>query len=96
MEIVNKKQLGERLAEKFDMTPIQGTEIVSLVFDEMSGILAHGGTVEIAGFGKFSVRERKERAGHNPRTKEKIIIPASKVPHFQAGAVLKRRCKAEK
>ena len=45
--------------------------------------------VQIVGFGTFEVRERAERLGRNPRTKESITIPASKVPGFKAGKQLK-------
>ena len=52
--------------------------------------LEGGNKVQITGFGKFYVRERKAREGINPQTKEKMWIPASKVPVFSAGNALKK------
>ena len=52
--------------------------------------LEGGNEVQITGFGKFYVRERKAREGVNPQTKEKMWIPASKVPTFSAGNTLKK------
>ncbi|MBC7859933.1 MAG: HU family DNA-binding protein, partial [Burkholderiaceae bacterium] len=46
-------------------------------------------SVTLVGFGTFSVSERAERTGSNPRTKEAIIIDAAKVPKFKAGKALK-------
>jgi nucleoid DNA-binding protein len=48
-----------------------------------------GRDLQITGFGKFSVRERKAREGRNPRTGQKMKIAAQKVPAFSAGNVLK-------
>jgi len=49
------------------------------------GALAEGEKVQLVGFGTFEVRERAAREGRNPRTKEVIQIPASKVPVFKPG-----------
>ena len=62
---------------------------MSAVFASIEETLAAGGKVQLVGFGTFEVRERKERQGQNPQTKEAIIIPASKVPAFKAGKGLK-------
>lgn len=47
--------------------------------------------VQLVGFGTFEVRNREARTGRNPRTKEAIVIPASKQPVFKAGQVLQGR-----
>ena len=51
--------------------------------------LAKGERVQLVGFGTFEVRDRAERKGRNPQTREEIIIPASKAPVFKAGKALK-------
>ena len=51
--------------------------------------LAAGEKVQLIGFGSFEVRDRKSRIGKNPRTGEKIEIPAYRMPTFKAGAALK-------
>ena len=55
--------------------------------------MAAGEKVQLIGFGSFEVRDRKSRIGKNPRTGEKIEIPAYRVPTFKAGAVLKEGVK---
>ena len=55
----------------------------------LSAALAQGDKVQLVGFGSFEVRSRAARVGRNPKTKETIKIPASKVPAFKAGKALK-------
>ena len=62
---------------------------VVAVLDAISETLAAGEKVALVGFGTFEVKERAAREGINPRTKEKIEIPASKLPVFKAGKALK-------
>ena len=57
--------------------------------DILSGALAPGEKVQLIGFGSFESKKRAERIGRNPKTKEKITIPASKAPAFVAGKDLK-------
>jgi len=66
---------------------------VEMIADMITDELKKGGEVTIAGFGQFLARERKGRAGVNPRTKEKIMIPPVKVPKFKAGKNLKEALK---
>ena len=59
---------------------------------EESGVekaLCAGDKVQLTGFGSFEVKERAERTGRNPKTKEPIVIPAGKMPAFKAGKALK-------
>ncbi len=62
---------------------------VSAVFDSITEALKSGDKVQLVGFGTFAVRSRAAKEGLNPRTKEKISIPASNVPGFKAGKALK-------
>ena len=55
----------------------------------ISDCLAEGDKVQLVGFGAFEVKSRAERIGRNPKTKESIKIPASKVPVFKPGKALK-------
>jgi Bacterial DNA-binding protein. len=57
--------------------------------DAVQEALKQGDKVQLVGFGTFEVRERAERKGRNPQTKEEITIPASKAPVFKAGKALK-------
>lgn len=91
--IINKKALAEVVAAKTGMTKKAATETVELIFDEITASLSNGDKVDISGFGKFEVKERAERMGINPATKEKITVPASKVPAFKAAKALKETVK---
>ena len=59
------------------------------VFDTLTSELAKGEKIQLAGFGTFKVKERSERVGRNPKTRQEIKIPASKAPAFVAGKALK-------
>ena len=64
--------------------------IVNTVFDVIRDELVAEREVNLPGFGKFSVRHRAARVGHNPRTAEDITIPAHKYPYFKPGKSLKQ------
>jgi len=64
---------------------------VDATFDAIAAELVGGGEVAVAGFGKFSVRERSARRGRNPSTGEPVQIAARKAAKFSVGAALKRR-----
>lgn len=89
MADLNKKALIEIIAEEKGYTKKEAGEIVELVIDTMVGTLQKGDTVDLPGFGKFAVKTRDARTGINPLTKEKIEIPATKVPAFKASKALK-------
>lgn len=88
-KVLNKKALADSIAEEFEKTKKESTDIVNFVLEEMTTMLAKGGTVELSGFGKFEVRHRPERPGINPATKERITIKASNSPAFKAAKALK-------
>ena len=88
-EILNRKALAEALAEKLGITKKDATIAVDTVFEEITATLHDGGKVDISGFGKFEVKQRPERQGINPATKEKITIEASKAPGFKPAKALK-------
>lgn len=92
-DTLNKKVLAEGLAEKYDLTKKAAADIVDFVFDSMVDSLVKEDGIDIAGFGKFTVKRRESRMGINPRTKEKIEIAASKIPAFKAAKALKTALK---
>ena len=87
--VVNKKDLAEQLAAEYNVSKKDATAYVQFVFDTVADTLKDNGTVDIFGFGKFSLAERAARTGINPMTKEKINIPASKSVKFKASKSLK-------
>lgn len=86
---MNKAELVAVIAEKTEFTKKDAEKAVVAVFETISQTLAAGEKVQLVGFGTFEVKQREERVGRNPQTKEEIVIPACKVPGFKAGKALK-------
>ncbi|MDD3399955.1 MAG: HU family DNA-binding protein [Candidatus Pacebacteria bacterium] len=86
---MQKSELAEAIAKKTGLSKRQAEESLNVVIGEIEKTLSKGGEVVLTGFGKFHVVNRKAREGINPKTGEKIKIPAQKVPKFKAGKALK-------
>ncbi len=86
---LNKKDLAERLAEKFDLTKKAAGEQIQFLLDEVSAELKDGNNVDLSGFGKFVVKTKEAHEGINPATMEKITIAAKKSVGFKAAKALK-------
>jgi DNA-binding protein HU-beta len=86
---LNKADLVAAVAEKADVSKKDAEKAVNAVFASIEEALAKNEKVQLVGFGTFEVKDRAERTGRNPQTKETIVIPASKVPGFKAGKALK-------
>jgi DNA-binding protein HU-beta len=86
---MNKTELVERIAEETDAPKSEAQKYLEAFEEVVTSELKSGGEVQITGFGKFYVQERKAREGRNPQTGEKMKIAASKVPAFSAGNSLK-------
>lgn len=86
---MNKAELVSAVAEKTGMSKKDSEKAVNAAFDTITEALAAGDKVQLVGFGAFEVKERGARIGRNPKTKEEIQIPASRVPVFKAGKALK-------
>lgn len=91
---MNRDQLAAAMADKFDVpSKRQAVDMVNFVFDSIRDALKRGEKVSIPGFGTFKVRQRKAREALNPRTGEKVHVPATTVPKFTAGKELKEAVK---
>lgn len=86
---MTKADLIDTLAQEFELSKRQVGEIIDLLLDEITGALQSGDKVQLIPFGSFVVRQRKRREGRNPKTGEKLIIAARKVPAFHAGKALR-------
>jgi DNA-binding protein HU-beta len=86
---VNKNDLIATVADDTGLSKAEATRSVDSVIDSITKALTGGGEVRLVGFGTFSVVQRKASQGRNPRTGEKIQIPASIQPKFKAGKALK-------
>ncbi len=73
------------------MNKNEARELVELLFEELAASLAVGKQVKLSGFGNFDLRDKKERPGRNPKTGEKVTIPARRVVTFRPGQKLKAR-----
>ena len=90
---MNKQDLIAKIAKDADITKKQAGLALGAVIDGITLTLEKGDKVSLIGFGTFKVNARKARTGVNPQTKEKIKIPATKVPVFKAGKRLKEAIK---
>ena len=95
---MTKSELMARLAESFiaknSDTTLQTKDIeysVKVLVDTMTRTLARGQRIEIRGFGSFDLNHRPPRTGRNPKTGEKVEVPAKYVPHFKPGKELRER-----
>jgi integration host factor subunit beta len=65
--------------------------VVTAILDAMTSSLVRGQRIEIRGFGAFRITYRPARTGHNPKTTQKVQVPAKFLPHFKAGKELRER-----
>ncbi|AMN46454.1 transcriptional regulator HU subunit alpha [Steroidobacter denitrificans] len=86
---MNKAELIDAVSEKAGLQKVEASRAVDAVFDTIAAALKAGDSVALLGFGTFNVKARAARSGRNPRTGDIIEIPASNVPGFKAGKVLK-------
>ena len=86
---MNKAELINAVAEKAALSKKDSEAAVNATLEAISCALSEGEEVRLVGFGTFEVKKREARVGRNPKTKEAIQIPASKVPAFKAGKALK-------
>ena len=86
---MNKTELIAAVAEKAGLTKKDAERVVNATVDAISESLVKGDKVQISGFGIFEVKTREARTGRNPRTKETIQIPATRLPAFKASKTLK-------
>ena len=90
---MNKKELSQKIASRYNLNIQNATDIVTDVFKTIMDHLSKEEDVSIVGFGKFKVRNRTARMGRNPNTGEKMTISATRTPIIQAGKVLTQRVK---
>ena len=86
---MNKTELIAAVAEKVGMTKKDAERVVSATIETIEASLVKGERVQVSGFGNFEVKAREARVGRNPRTKETIQIPATRLPAFKASKALK-------
>ena len=89
---MTKSELIARLAERFPQLVAKDADFaVKMILDAMSDALVRADRIEIRGFGSFALNYRPPRTGRNPKSGEKVSVPAKWVPHFKAGKELRER-----
>ena len=86
---MNKTELIAAIAKKADISKKDAETALSATLDVITEALVAGEKVQFVGFGTFEVRARAEKQARNLRTGETITVPASKIPAFKAGRILK-------
>ena len=86
---MNKNDLVASVASSADISKADAAKAVDATLDAITTSMSGGTEVRLVGFGAFSVTDRRASEGRNPRTGEKIQIPACKVTKFKAGKALK-------
>ena len=86
-----KKELVNRIADRTGQTKVVVKDILQTFLDEIIDELALGNRLEFREFGVFEVRERAARRAQNPRTLEKVSVPAKRVVKFKVGRLMRER-----
>jgi integration host factor subunit beta len=88
-EDMTKADLVEKVTRLGDLTRRDGEVIVETIFDSVITALQGGDKIEIRGFGSFRIRQRNPRIGRNPKTGERVEVPAKRVPYFKPSKELR-------
>ena len=86
---VTKADLVDKVTSLGDLTRRDGEIIVDTLFESVIGALKAGDKIEIRGFGSFRTRQRKSRVGRNPKTGDRVDVPAKRVPFFKPSKELR-------
>lgn len=88
---ITKKELVNRIADQTGQTKVVVKDILQKFLDEIIVELSVGNRLEFREFGVFEVRERAARRAQNPRTLEKVAVPAKRVVKFKVGRLMRER-----
>ncbi|MBK8976433.1 MAG: integration host factor subunit beta [Planctomycetes bacterium] len=91
MRTVTKKELVNRIAEKTGQTKVVAKEIIQAFLDAIIDELAEGNRLEFREFGVFESKERAARRAQNPRTLERVEVPAKRIVKFKVGRLMRKR-----
>ncbi len=89
MATITKKELVNRIADKSGQTKVVTKDVIQMFLDEIINELGKGNRLEFREFGVFEIKERAARKAQNPRTLEKVSVPAKKVVKFKVGRLMK-------
>ena len=86
---MTKAELVEEVARVSELTKKHSEVIVNAVFESIVEALRKDDKIELRGFGSFRIRQRRSRQGRNPKTGDKVDVPAKRIPYFKPGKELK-------
>jgi integration host factor subunit beta len=86
---MTKAELVEEVSEKTGLPKKQAEVVVNTVFESIVETLKTGEKIELRGFGSFRIRQRDSRTGRNPKTGDKVEVPAKRIPYFKPGKELR-------
>ena len=86
---MTKAELVEEVSEKTGLPKKQAEIVVNTVFESIVETLKTGEKIELRGFGSFRIRQRDSRTGRNPKTGDKVDVPAKRIPYFKPGKELR-------
>lgn len=88
---ITKKDLVEKISESTGLTQVDTKIVVESFLDSVAQALQNRSNIEIRGFGRFKIKEKRARMARNPRTNEHIHVPAGFKPIFEASKELRKR-----
>ncbi len=91
---ITKKELVSRIADRTGQTKVVTKDVIQQFLDEIILELGRGNRLEFREFGVFEIKERAARKAQNPRTLEKVHVPAKRVVKFKVGRLMKERVAA--
>jgi len=90
-ETITKKELVNRIADHTKQTKVVVKDVIQSFLDEIIRELAQGNRLEFREFGVFEVKDRAARRAQNPRTLEKVSVPAKRVVKFKVGRLMRQK-----
>ncbi|MEZ6195968.1 MAG: HU family DNA-binding protein [Planctomycetota bacterium] len=91
MATITKKELVNRIAAKTGQTKVVTKQVIQMFLDDIIDELGKGNRLEFREFGVFEIKERAARKAQNPRTLQKVSVPAKRVVKFKVGRMMKEK-----
>lgn len=91
MRTITKKELVNRIADQAGVTKVVAKEVIQAFLDAIIDELAAGNRLEFREFGVFESKERAARRAQNPRTLEKVQVPAKRIVKFKVGRMMRKK-----
>ncbi len=95
LKTITKKELVHRIAERTGVTKVVAKEVIQSFLNSIIDELAEGNRLEFREFGVFESRERAARLAQNPRTLEKVPVPAKRIVKFKVGRLMRKKVSGE-